>query len=29
MLDRFWEFDRTMVHTKYQQVLADLEEGRA
>ncbi|MEE8582472.1 MAG: hemerythrin domain-containing protein [Dehalococcoidales bacterium] len=29
MLDRFWEFDRTMVHTKYQKVLADLEEGRA
>ncbi len=29
MLDRFWEFDRAMVHLKYQQVLDELEEGRA
>jgi hemerythrin-like domain-containing protein len=29
MLDRFWEFDRSMIHHKYQQVLVELEEGRA
>jgi len=29
MLDRFWEFDRGVIHTKYQQLLADLVEGRA
>jgi hemerythrin-like domain-containing protein len=28
MLDRFWEFDRGTIHFKYQQVLAELEEGR-
>jgi hemerythrin-like domain-containing protein len=29
MLDRFWEFDRAVIHIRYQQVLAELEEGRA
>ena len=29
MLDRFWEYDRGMIHLKYQQVVQDLEEGRA
>lgn len=29
MLDRFWEYDRGMIHQKYRQVLAELEEGRA
>jgi hypothetical protein len=28
MLDRFWEFDRGTIHFKYQQMLAELEEGR-
>ena len=29
MLDRFWEYDRGMIHQKYRQVLTELEEGRA